>query len=180
MLFSPRANALARSIVFALVVLAGGIPLGLMAWVRTPQATGRYAYVRQPVPFDHRIHVHALGIDCRYCHATAERSAYAGIPPTTACVSCHNQVWLAGAPFAPVRASLASGRPIPWRRVNALPDFVYFDHAIHVAKHVDCATCHGDVGAMGTVRQVAPLTMSWCVDCHRERAAATNCSTCHR
>ncbi|HEY5087014.1 MAG TPA: cytochrome c3 family protein [Gemmatimonadaceae bacterium] len=165
-LFPPWATRAAR------IVLAGGVtamvvaPLFAMVWVRTPMARGEDLHIAQPVPFDHRIHVTGLRIDCRYCHAGAERSEWAGLPPTEKCVSCHTQTWISSSVFKPVRQSLTTGRPIPWRRVNELPDFVYFNHSIHVQKGVGCETCHGRIDQMAQVRQVAPLTMGWCLSCH--------------
>jgi hypothetical protein len=167
-LFPRRANALARGSLLALIVVAIGIPIALMVWVRTSFATGEHADVRQPVAFDHRLHTGGLGLDCRYCHSTAERTASAGLPPTVACVGCHNQTLMSTPTFAAVRASLASGRPIAWNRVNALPDFVFFDHSIHVAKGVGCETCHGRVDHMARVAQATPLSMGWCLGCHRD------------
>jgi hypothetical protein len=152
------------------MLLAVAVPAALIGWVRSPIARGEHVVVRQPVPFDHRIHTFALRIDCRYCHVDAERDAWAGIPSTQQCVQCHNALWLASRDFLPVRRSLATGTPIPWARVTQLPDFVYFNHAAHVRKGVGCETCHGRVDRMRVVRQVAPLTMSWCVDCHRDPA----------
>jgi hypothetical protein len=169
-LFPPRANAFARGSLLAVIVVAVAVPLALMVYVRTSFATGEHADIAQPIPFDHRIHARGLRIDCRFCHSTVERAATAGIPPTIACVGCHNKAWRESEQFAPVRASLQSGRPIPWRRVNALPDFVYFDHSIHVAKGVGCATCHGRVDQMERVSQATPLSMRWCLDCHRDPA----------
>jgi hypothetical protein len=166
-LFSRSSNRTIRLTLAAAAAALVGIPLALMAWVRTPAITGRHSAPAQPIPFDHRIHVTGLQIDCRYCHSTAERSAPAGIPATTVCVPCPSQVWRDGPVFAPVRHSLATGRPIPWQRVNSLPDFVFFNHAIHVRKGVGCETCHGRVDRMARVEQAAPLTMSWCLDCHR-------------
>jgi hypothetical protein len=139
-----------------------------MLWVRTPWARGEHAAIVQPIPFDHRLHAGPLRIDCRYCHAGADRSASAGLPSTRQCVTCHTPLWMSSAPMAPVRQSIATGRPIPWQRVTQLPDFVYFDHSIHISKGVGCETCHGRVDQMAQVRQVAPLTMTWCVDCHRD------------
>jgi Cytochrome c7 and related cytochrome c len=166
-LFSRSSNRTIRLTLAAAAAALVGIPLALMAWVRTPAITGQRSAPAQPIPFDHRIHVTGLQIDCRYCHSTAERSAPAGVPATTVCVPCHSQVWRDGPVFAPVRHSLATGRPIPWQRVNSLPDFVFFNHAIHVRKGVGCETCHGRVDRMARVEQAAPLTMSWCLDCHR-------------
>jgi hypothetical protein len=108
-----------------------------------------------------------MHVDCRYCHAGADRGASAGLPSTQQCVVCHTRLWLSSNLFAPVRRSLATGQPIAWARVTQLPAFVYFDHAMHARKGVGCETCHGRVDTMRTVRQVAPLTMTWCVDCHR-------------
>jgi hypothetical protein len=167
-LFPRWTNVLARGSLLGIVAIAGGVPAGLMIWVRTSFATGQHANISQPVPFDHRVHAYALRIDCRYCHSTAETAASAGIPPTVACVGCHNQTMLATSTFAPVRASLAADRPIVWRRVDALPDFVFFNHSIHTAKGIGCETCHGRVDEMGRVEQAAPLTMGWCLSCHRD------------
>lgn len=167
-LFSPRANATFRSVLVAAFALAIALPLGLLAWARTPTATGQYSVVRQPIPFDHRVHVTALRIDCRYCHSTVERSAIAGMPATSVCVPCHSQLWLNSSVMAPVRRSVATGRPITWQRVNRLPDFVFFNHAIHVKKGVGCESCHGRVDQMQSVYQAVPLTMNWCLSCHRQ------------
>jgi len=154
------------------IVLGGaalvGIPLFLMGWVRTPYSTGEANVVRQPMWFDHRHHVTGFRIDCRYCHSAVERSATAGMPATAVCVPCHNQAWLRGPFFEPVRRSMSTGRPIPWQRVHDLPDFAFFHHGIHVRKGVGCETCHGRVDQMPLVRQVVSLSMSWCLDCHRE------------
>jgi len=156
----------------ARIALACGVtalvmtPLLAMIWVRTPLARGEKLSITQPVPFDHRVHVNGLQIDCRYCHAGAERSAWAGLPATSKCVSCHTQAWISSSVFEPVRQSLANGKPIPWRRVNELPDFVYFNHSIHVNKGVGCETCHGRIDQMSQVHQAASLTMGWCVSCH--------------
>jgi hypothetical protein len=166
-LFPRWANAAMLATLGMIAVVVVAVPVGLAAWVRSPNATGRLAPVPQPVPFAHVLHAGAFHIDCRYCHASVERSAWAGMPPTNTCVPCHDDAWLASAAMAPVRRSLATGRPIAWRRVNALPDFVFFDHAIHVRKGVGCESCHGRVDRMTVVYQTAPNSMAWCVDCHR-------------
>jgi hypothetical protein len=166
-LFSPSSNRVLRLAIAVGAVAVIGIPVFLMAWVRSPMVTGQFAAPEQPLPFSHQLHVSGFGIDCRYCHSTVERAASAGIPATATCIPCHNRAWREGLIFAPVRQSLATGRPIPWVRANRLPDFVYFDHAIHVNKGVGCETCHGRVDRMATVQQTAPLTMGWCLDCHR-------------
>ena len=166
-LFSPSSNRTIRLTLAAAAAAIILVPLALMAWVRTPAITGQHSAPAQPVPFDHRIHVSGLGIDCRYCHSSVERSASAGIPATSVCLPCHSQVWRDGPDFAPVRRSLATGKPIPWLRVNGLPDYVFFNHAIHVNKGVGCETCHGRVDRMQRVEQAQPLTMGWCLECHR-------------
>jgi hypothetical protein len=170
-LFPRWTNTAARVSLVAAVCALLGLPVALMAWVRTPNATRRYQPVAQPIPFDHRVHVTGQQIDCRYCHYTAERSASAGIPPSSTCVPCHSESWMSTNVMAPVVASVATGRPLQWNRVNALPGFVYFNHAIHVTKGVGCETCHGRVDRMASVFQAAPLTMQWCVSCHRDPAA---------
>ena len=168
-LFSPRSNVVARRIVAVAVLALLGVPVLLMWWVRTPYVTGQNHTVAQPVPlFSHQIHVKGLQIDCRYCHYTAERAAPAGMPSSSTCMPCHNETWRTGSVFAPVRASLASGHPLQWQRINRLPDYVFFNHAIHVNKGVGCETCHGRVDQMAQVKQAAPLTMSWCLDCHNQ------------
>lgn len=166
-LFPRWANA-----ALLLVLGTGGAAAALGAgWLlrRANEADpARLAAPAQPVPFSHPIHAGALEIDCRYCHASAERTAPAGMPSTRACVPCHERVWLESPAFAAVRASLAEDRPIPWRRVHDLPDFTYFHHGIHSRKGIGCETCHGRVDRMPRVRQAVPLTMGWCLDCHRE------------
>ncbi|HEU4642364.1 MAG TPA: cytochrome c3 family protein [Gemmatimonadaceae bacterium] len=169
-LFSPRSTWVARGVLIAALLVAAVVPALAMTWVRTPWARGEHRRIAQPVAFDHRIHVTGLRIDCRYCHAEADRGAWAGLPSTRQCVPCHTKLWMSSDVMAPVRRSLATGRPIPWARVTQLPDFVYFDHAMHVTKGVGCETCHGRVDRMATAEQVAPLTMTWCVDCHRDPA----------
>lgn len=169
-LFPRWTNVVARGSLLAIIAIAGGVPLGLMLWVRSPAATGQYANVSQPIPFDHRLHAGGLKLDCRYCHTGAERAASAGVPPTAACVGCHRPALMQTAVFAPVRRSQQTERPIAWNRVNALPDFVFFNHSIHVAKGIGCETCHGRVDQMARVQQATPMTMGWCLSCHRDPA----------
>ncbi len=173
-LFPRWTNSALRGALAALGLVAIGAPCLLMLAMRAPPVTGQDATIEQPIEFDHRHHVRDEGIDCRYCHEGAERGAHAGVPPTERCLNCHAQIWDRAALLAPVRASLDSGEPIRWRRVHRLPDFVFFNHAAHTARGVGCASCHGAVDTMAKVRQVAPLTMGWCLDCHRhpERVAA--------
>jgi hypothetical protein len=121
----------------------------------------------QPVAYSHRLHAGQLGMDCRYCHSSVEVSQEAAIPPTQTCMGCHAVVKPDSARLAPVKASWASGKPIPWVRVHKLPEHAYFDHSVHVAAGVGCVSCHGRVDQMEVVRIVEPLSMGWCLDCHR-------------
>lgn len=168
--FPPWANQAARWGLACAGLLVLGTVGGLMTWVRTPYNLGRLDPPPQPVPFDHRHHVQDAGIDCRYCHASVERARTAGMPSSELCLNCHGQIWNEAETLEPVRRSVETGEPIAWRRVHDLADFAYFDHAAHVRRGVGCASCHGAVSAMPSVYQVAPLTMSWCLDCHREPA----------
>jgi hypothetical protein len=124
--------------------------------------------ISQPVPFSHQHHVAGLGIDCRFCHVSVEISADAGMPPTWTCMTCHSQIWTNAAILAPVRQSLANGTPLRWGRVYDLPDYVYFNHAIHIAKGVGCQSCHGHVAEMPLTEKAVSLTMQFCLDCHRD------------
>ena len=168
--FSPFADTIARTVLVAILLVPfAGIGLGY--WVANSNyMTGRTYTLDQPVPFSHEHHVGGLGIDCRYCHTGVTQSTMAGIPPTHTCMTCHSQLYTNTRMLAPVRESLADQRPIHWNKVNRLPEYVYFDHSIHVAKGVGCTTCHGSVDRMPLMRQAAPLTMGWCLDCHRDPA----------
>jgi hypothetical protein len=169
-IFRPAANTIARVVLVAIVVVPF-LLIGLAyAVMRSPYITGQNVTLRQPIPFSHKHHVGDDGIDCRYCHTSVEKSAFAGLPPTTTCMTCHSQLFTNAAMLAPVRESLAEHKPIHWQRVHRLPDYVYFDHSIHTAKGVGCTTCHGPVGTMPLMRQQVPLTMGWCLDCHRDPA----------
>jgi hypothetical protein len=132
--------------------------------------TNQGMYVEQPIQFSHKHHVGGEGIDCRYCHTSVEESAFANIPPTKTCMNCHSQIWINAPILEPVRASFRDNKPLQWTRVHDLPDFVYFNHSIHVKKGVGCATCHGRVDEMPLMYQYATLQMSWCIDCHRNPA----------
>jgi hypothetical protein len=153
--------------VLAFVTLLGGV-VAMINW--SGYNTNQYAYVEQPIQFSHAHHVGGMGIDCRYCHTSVEESAFANIPPTKTCMNCHSQIWTNAPILEPVRTSFRENRPLHWTRVNDLPDFVYFNHSIHVRKGVGCATCHGPVDRMPLMYQDATLMMSWCLDCHRNPA----------
>lgn len=167
-IFSAQANLLARLGVAGLL----GAPVLLivlaMLYVRSPWFTGSGVAKAQPVPFSHAHHVGDDGIDCRYCHTRVEVSANAGLPSTDVCMTCHSRLWNQAPMLAPVRASLARDESIAWRRVHDLPDFVYFDHSVHVNNGVACVSCHGRVDRMPLTRQVRSLQMGWCLDCHRD------------
>lgn len=167
-IFTPSANVVARAAVIALLAA----PLGGIAWwwlwPRTDYASRVGFAVQQPVPFSHEHHVAGLGIDCRFCHSAVELSANAGLPPTHTCMTCHSQIWTNAAMLAPVRDSFVQHRPLPWRRVTDLPDYVYFDHAVHVAKGVGCEECHGHVDRMPLMVKAKSMTMGFCLDCHRD------------
>jgi len=139
----------------------------LLLYKRTPLATLQNEPVTQPIEFDHRHHVADDGIDCRYCHNTVETSSSAGFPATSVCMNCHAQIWNQSPYLDLVRKSYFSGQAIEWKRVHKLPDFVYFNHSIHVAKGVGCVSCHGRVDQMAEIRQGPDMQMSWCLDCHR-------------
>ena len=169
-IFRPGANTIAP---IMLAMLATVPMLGVaLAYrlMKSPYVTEQNVTRNQPVPFSHEHHVGGLGIDCRYCHTSVEKARFAGMPPTETCMTCHSQIWTNASILAPVRKSLAENEPIRWERVHKLPAYVYFDHAIHVAKGVGCSTCHGPVEQMRLMRQAAPLTMEWCLDCHRDPA----------
>jgi hypothetical protein len=166
-LFAPSANSIFWLAIGSIAVAVVALPAALIGWARTPYATGQEQPQSQPVKFDHRHHVRDDGVDCLYCHGGAERTPFAGVPATALCMGCHNQIWPESPEVAPVRQSYFDGRPLHWNRVNALPDFVYFDHSIHVNKGVGCVTCHGRVDQMGQVYQAEPLTMRFCLNCHR-------------
>jgi hypothetical protein len=163
--FSPRAVLLLKLGALAFVAI---VAAGLIAVYQYYQGPDTLAEApRQPIPFSHKHHVRDDGIDCRYCHNSVEKSSFAGIPSTHTCMSCHSQLFTDQAMLAPVRESMASGEPLHWKRVHDLPDFVYFDHSIHIAKGVGCIECHGHVDRMPLVRRVASLQMQWCLECHR-------------
>ena len=158
-----------------LSILAVLLFLGFLVWIVASlhwsgYNTGEGVVVNQPIQFSHAHHVGGMGIDCRYCHTSVEESAFANIPPTKTCMNCHSQIWSTAPILEPVRASFRDNVPLEWTRVHDLPDFVYFNHSIHVAKGVGCATCHGRVDTMPLMYQEANLMMSWCLDCHRDPA----------
>jgi hypothetical protein len=166
-IFRPSANLAATVTLLIVVALLMAFLIGWWVWPRTDYSRHVHWQVDQPVPFSHEHHVSGLGLDCRFCHASVEVSASAGLPSTSTCMTCHSQIWTNAQLLEPVRQSLASGIPIRWNRVNDLPDYVYFNHSIHIAKGVGCSSCHGDVGRMSLSYKAESLTMGFCLDCHR-------------
>lgn len=165
--FHRSTNTVAKVSLFGAVFFVAGLGWVFATLDRSSYNTGKGVTLAQPVPFSHDHHVVALGIDCRYCHTTVERAAFAGLPPTTTCINCHKLIWNDSPMLEPVRESLATNEPIRWTRVNDLPDFVYFNHSIHVAKGIGCASCHGRVDQMPLLYRAQSLQMEWCVQCHR-------------
>lgn len=166
-IFHRSTNALSRASIFGAVFVVAGLGWVLMELQRSPYVTNAGIHKAQPVPFSHQHHVTGLGIDCRYCHTSVERSSFAGIPPTKTCMNCHSQIWTNAQLLEPVRASYRTGESIQWTRVNQLPDFVYFNHSIHVTKGVGCNSCHGPIDKMPLTYQENSLQMEWCLNCHR-------------
>jgi hypothetical protein len=166
-LFPRSANAAARMTLIGAVAFAGLAGWILFTLMRSSWVTKQNEFIEQPIQFSHAHHVGGEGIDCRYCHTSVERSSFAGIPPTKTCMNCHSVLWTNAQILEPVRASLRDDKPLMWIRVNDLPDFVYFNHQIHVRQGVGCATCHGPVDKMPLMYQARSLQMEWCLDCHR-------------
>ena len=166
-IFRPSANTLSKLGLASILLLVGGL-IGLaMLLGRSSYVTRANEYIVQPVQFSHLHHVLDDGIDCRYCHTSVETSSFAGIPPTKTSMNCHSQIWQTAPILEPVRASFREDRPLHWTRVHDLPDFVYFNHSIHIKKGMGCESCHGRVDQMPLMRQVESLQMEWCLNCHR-------------
>jgi len=166
-IFKPSTNTLARVTLFGAIFFALVSVWILVSLNRSAYATRQTIVRMQPVPFSHDHHTEAMGISCLYCHTSVEDSAFAGVPPTATCMNCHKLIWNDSPMLEPVRASFRNGEPIQWARVHDLPDFVYFNHSIHVAKGVGCVTCHGRVDKMPLMKQAVSLQMEWCLECHR-------------
>jgi len=165
--FHPSTNTFSRLSIFGAIFFLGGLLWASALINRSGYVTRAGVAREQPVPFSHRHHAGELGIDCRYCHTSVEKSSYAGIPPTKTCMNCHSQIWIDSPTLEPVRASFRSDKSIVWTKVHDLPDFVYFNHSIHVQKGVGCASCHGRVDRMNLMWQENSLQMEWCLNCHR-------------
>jgi hypothetical protein len=166
-IFPKSANAAARSSLFGVLTLVLFLGWVIFTLMRSSWVTRQNEFVEQPIQFSHAHHVGGVGLDCRYCHTSVENSSFAGIPPTKTCMNCHSQIWANAPMLEPVRASFRNNTPLTWIRVNDLPDFVYFNHQIHVKQGVGCATCHGPVDKMALTYQATTMQMEWCLDCHR-------------
>jgi hypothetical protein len=166
-IFHRSTNTLSRLTIYGFLFLVGALTWTAAEVQRSSYVTTQGEAKVQTPPFSHQHHVGGLGIDCRYCHTGVESSPFAGIPPTKTCMNCHAQIWSNAPMLEPVRESFRTGKSLQWTRVNDLPDFVYFDHSIHVAKGVGCDTCHGPVDRMPLMYQAESLQMEWCLNCHR-------------
>lgn len=166
-IFPKSANAWSKASIGAVLGLV--VALGAMVGVlqRSDFVTTANTFREQPVQFSHQHHVGGIGIDCRYCHTSVEVSSTAGIPPTKTCINCHSQIWSTSPYLEPVRSSFRDDKPLRWLRVHDLPDFVYFNHSIHIKKGMGCETCHGRVDRMPLMKQQNSLQMEWCLNCHR-------------
>jgi hypothetical protein len=178
-IFHPAFNTIAKASIFGFLFFLAALAWLAYAVQKSPYLTHQGITRDQPVPFSHEHHVKGLGIDCRYCHTSVEESSFAGIPPTETCMTCHSKVWTNAPVLQPIRTSWALNKPLAgpggdktvapgWVRVHNVPQFVYFNHSIHIAKGVGCSTCHGNVQDMPLVYQAASLQMEWCLQCHRE------------
>jgi hypothetical protein len=167
-IFHRSTNTLSRVSIFGAAFM-GAAGLWLILEInRSPYVTRAFEAREQPVPFSHAHHVGGIGIECRYCHTSVDRSAFAGIPPTKTCMNCHSQIWSQSPTLEPVRASYRTDTSLEWTRVHDLPDFVYFNHSAHVNKGIGCSTCHGRVDLMPLTWQEHSLLMEWCLGCHRQ------------
>lgn len=166
-IFDRSSNSLTRiSLVLYGVILIGvGVTLNYLQ--RSPWVTRQGQRPPQPVPFSHKHHVQGLGLQCQYCHTSVEKSSYAGIPPTKTCMNCHAQIWTNADLLAPVRRSWATNQSVVWTKVHDLPDYVYFNHSVHVNKGIGCSSCHGRIDQMPLTYQESTLQMEWCLNCHR-------------
>ncbi len=167
-IFHRRANAFTSILLVGILLLLVTASVVLIALDHSPYANGTGSIPQQPVPFSHQHHVGGLGIDCRYCHTSVEQSSFAGLPDTHTCMTCHKQLWTRAELLQPVRQSYENDEPLAWTRVYDLADYVYFNHQAHVNNGVGCESCHGRVDRMPLTRQATPLTMEWCLDCHRD------------
>ncbi len=167
-IFHPSFKVISRASILVAIILVGAIGWVSSEMYRSGYTTNVNMPVEQPVPFSHEHHVKGLGIECGYCHTSVEKSPFAGIPATHTCMTCHSQIWTQAPLLEPVRSSYRTEKPVEWVRVHDLPDYVYFNHSIHVNKGVACQVCHGDVPEMPLTWKTQTLHMQWCLECHRD------------
>lgn len=167
-LFSPRSNTISRFSILAILILLAVVTGGLVWYTQSPTFTKVGVSIPQPVPFPHNLHISVLGLNCRYCHTGVDQSSFADLPPAETCMSCHSQIAITAPDLQLVRDSYQNGTPIQWNRVNSLPDYVYFNHQIHVAKGVGCETCHGRMDQEVTAVRARYFYMTTCTDCHND------------
>jgi hypothetical protein len=168
-LFPKSANKLPLQIIIYLGVLAGIATAGVTYYMTPKYTRVGYAPV-QPVPFSHAQHVQEVGLDCRYCHSSVDKSGHSNIPSAQTCMNCHASIKPNSPALAPIRESYEKDTPVPWVWIHQTPDFAYFNHAIHVNRGVSCVECHGKVNEMDTVTHTQPLSMAFCIECHRDPA----------
>src|SRR5258706_11537450 len=170
-LYNQGAITLSTISIDDVLFLVGGLVLLAIVLSRSTYVTRAHEFIEQRLQFSHMHHVTDDGIDCRYCHTSVETSSFAGIPPTKTCINCHSVLFANAAFLEPVRASFRDSKPLHWVRVHDLPDFVYFNHSIHIKKGVGCETCHGRVDQMPLMYQENSLLMEWCINCHKNPQA---------
>lgn len=168
-IFPKWTNRLALNVIVGALFVGTGVTAGVTYYF-TPKYTRVGYQPIQPVAFPHSVHVDQLGLDCRYCHNGVEKSWFSNIPATSTCMNCHSQVLKDDARLAPVRESAATGRPIPWVQIHKMPDYVFFNHSVHVNRGISCVECHGQINKMETVYEAKSLSMHFCLDCHRDPA----------
>ncbi|SRR5258708_32675158 len=166
-IFHKATNPLAKASIFGGIFILAAFVYVFDRLYKSPYVNEAGVIREQPVPFSHQHHVKGLGIDCRYCHTSVETSSFAGVPAVKTCMTCHSQLWTHAEMLEPVREAYRTGKPLAWVRVNALPQFVYFDHSIHLHKGIACEVCHGPVGDMPLSWRQSTLQMKWCLECHR-------------
>ena len=168
-IFPKWTNRLPLYIIIGALLVGGGVTAGVWYYF-TPKYTRVGYQPIQPVGFPHSVHVDQLGLDCRYCHSAVEKSWYSNIPSSSTCMNCHNQVLKDDARLALIRESAQTGKAIPWVQIHKVPDYVYFNHSVHVNRGISCVHCHGEINKMDEVYHAKPLSMSFCLDCHRNPA----------
>lgn len=165
-IFPPRSNIISRISILAIPILLAAVAGGLVWYAHSPAFTKVGVPISQPVPFPHSVHVTAVGLNCRYCHDGVDQTSFADLPSAQTCWTCHSQIQPNAAALKPVRDSYTNGTPIQWNRVNSLPDYVYFNHQIHIAKGVGCETCHGRMDKVSTAVRAKYFYMTTCTECH--------------